>query len=467
MSWQIQLDELAKSMGGTIVARVSEVFQGITTDTRKSNANLIFFALKGESYDAHDFLVQAKESGAAVLVVHKDVQLPGISIIKVADTLAALQQFGNYWRHKMNAKVIGLTGTNGKTTTKDFATTIISTRYKTVQTRGSLNNFFGLPMSMLSMDESTQVGIFEMGMSVPGEIATLAKIADPDVALVTSVGRAHLEGMGSIEAIAENKAHIYVYSRPEAIRVVNLDNPYTRKMRAAFPKESPVLTYSSEDPSATVCFREATANMTELEIKGTIDGEPGSARVPVFGRHNVANLMAASTLALAVGMRPQEIWKALPLCKGYWGRNQIVRLKSGATVIFDGYNANPDSVEALLKNVSRLRIPGRLYGFFGNMFEFGPQSAELHREWGGKAAELDFEKLYFVGNDAASFESGFKSGKFRKNIVVSNTYEDSLAQELRDMLSDGDIVLVKGSRGMKLERVVVELGPEEEFSKTY
>jgi UDP-N-acetylmuramoyl-tripeptide--D-alanyl-D-alanine ligase len=239
MSWQIQLDELAKSIDGTILSRVSQVFQGVSTDSRKSNANLIFFALKGENFDAHNFLEQARDSGAAVLVVHKDVKIDNVSVIKVSDTLMALQKLGHYWRMKMKAKIVGITGTNGKTTTKDFAATIISTRYKTVQTKGSLNNFIGLPLSLLSMDDSTQVGIFEMGMSVPGEIATLAKIAVPDVALVTTVGRAHLEGMGSVETIAENKAHMYQFAKLDAVCVLNLDNPYTKKNEIYFSKRKP------------------------------------------------------------------------------------------------------------------------------------------------------------------------------------------------------------------------------------
>lgn len=465
MSWQIGLDELTKAINGTVQTAVSQVYQGVSTDTRKSNANLIFFALKGENFDAHDFLQQAKDSGASALVVQTDVQIPGVTVLRVQDTLRALQEFSHYWRHKMKAKIIGITGTNGKTTTKDFSATLISSRYKTVQTKGNLNNYIGLPLSLLSMDESTQMGVFEMGLSIPGEIKTLTQIADPDVVLVTSVGRAHLEGLGTIEAIAENKSHIYQYAPDSAVRVINLDNPYTKKMRNLNGSASAILTFSSEDPTATICFREVTATMTELEIKGTIDGQPGSARVPVFGRHNVSNLMGAAGVALAAGMRPQEIWQALPLCRGYWGRNQIVSLKSGASAIFDAYNANPDSAEALLKNVSRLRVAGKLYGFFGNMLEMGEASADVHQEWGRQVSELDFEKVYFVGPDASSFEAGYRSGRFRKNIIVSNTYEDSLAQDLSHVLSDGDVVLVKGSRGMKLERAVAILQPEGSFSK--
>lgn len=465
MSWQVKLEELLNATQGQATQTVSSIFQGVSTDSRKSNANTIFFALKGENFDAHDFLEQAKASGVAALVVHKDVTVPGVTIVKVADTLKALQDFAKYWRRRMRAKILCVTGTNGKTTTKDFAATLIGTRYKTVQTKGNLNNFIGLPLSLLSMDDSTQVGVFELGLSVPGEIQVLTQIAEPDVELVTSVGRAHLEGLGDIENIALNKSHIYSFAPKNSIRVLNLDNPHTRKMRSLVPPGGQVITFSSLEPSADICFREVTATLSDLEIQGTIAGEPGKVQVPVFGRHNISNLMGAAALALAAGLRPSEIWQALPKCRGYWGRNQIVKLKGGASAIFDAYNANPESCEALLKNVSRLKVRGRLFGFFGNMLEMGQASEAVHHEWGARAAELDFERLVFVGTDAAAFAAGYKTGKSGKSLVVSSGYEETLARELRSVLSEGDVVLIKGSRGMKLERVVQELQPEEGFEK--
>lgn len=459
MSWSLSLAELLKATQGQLLNENQTVFSGVTTDGRKENKDKVFFALKGERFDAHDFLEQVAASGAAAVVVHQDVKITGVTIIKVQDTLKALQSLASFWRHKQRAKILAITGSNGKTSTKDFATTLISSKFKTKSTVGNLNNFIGLPKSLLSLDDETQVGVFEMGLSIPNEIALLTDIADPDVSVITTVGRAHLEGLGGIEAVAANKEPIYSHAKPEATRIYNLDNPLTRKMKERAPRESKILTFSMQDPKATVSFRETVSNINFLEISGTIDGEPGSAKIPIFGRHNISNLMVASALALAAGVEPDLIWKSLPHCKGYWGRNQIVKLKSGAIALFDAYNANPDSVEALLSNVSRLKLEGKLFGVFGDMLELGPESRQMHVEWGRLVAEQRFDHVWFIGSQGEAFAEGMKGAGFKKNIIISKGYEESLAHDVRNMLNPHDIVLVKGSRGMKLERVVLELDP--------
>lgn len=457
----MKLNELVTSTSGQVLQTGQETFEGVSCDTRLNNKNKIFFALVGENFDAHNFLEKAIESGAKCLVVHQKVSLPikEISVVTVENTLKALQDFAKYWRHKHKAQILGITGTNGKTTTKDFAQTLISSQYNCIATHGNLNNFIGLPQSLLRLTESVEVGIFEMGLSVPNEMQLLTEIADPDIALVTTVGRAHLEGLGSLEAVAQNKEQIYLCARKEATRIFNMDNPYTKKMRERAPKGSRILTISSENPEADVHFKEVVSTLNSLEITGHIAGQPGTARLAIFGRHNILNLMSAAALAVAVGMRPDLIWKALPSCKGYWGRNQIVALSSGAYCLFDGYNANPESMGALFSNVSRLKISGRLFGVFGDMLELGEKSSELHREMGEKAAQCEFEHVWAVGRFAESFAEGYRSRSFRKNITILNSYEDSLALEILPVLKSQDTVLVKGSRGMKLERVVQALNP--------
>lgn len=465
--WELTLDELLKATQGEVLSKNATTFLGVSTDTRKPNEGKLFFAIKGEVYDAHEFLDKAVESNCTGIVVH---QMPkkspdNITVIKVNDTLRAYQKLSTFWRHKMPAKIIGITGTNGKTTTKDFAATLISSKFKTIATHGSLNNYIGLPATLLSLDETVEVGVFEMGISIPGEMELLTETADADIVVVTSVGRGHLQGMNSVEKTAEHKEKIYLNSRSEATRVFNLDNPYTLKMMSRAPKNSKILTYSSQDPDATVHFKEVVSTIDFLEVRGTIDSEPGSARIPIFGRHNISNLMCASALALAAGVEPDHIWKALPLCKGYWGRNQVVKLKSGATVLFDAYNANPESSAALLQNVSRLKLSGKLYGVFGDMLEMGSESSKMHKEWGVLASGLPFEHIFFIGAESESFKAGAESGGFRKNLTISKSYEESLALKLLAMLKTEDIVLVKGSRGMKLERVVNQLEPIDFASK--
>jgi UDP-N-acetylmuramoyl-tripeptide--D-alanyl-D-alanine ligase len=468
MSWRMSLSDLEQGTGGNTVALSVNEFTGVSTDGRADNRGKVFFALKGEKFDAHDFVNQAIETGARALVVHKPVSslhlkfpLEQLTIVEVKDTLKALQELSHFWRKKSTAKIIGITGTNGKTTTKEFAIQLISAKYPTFASKGSFNNHFGVPISLLGLEPLHKVGIFEMGMNHHGELKELVKISDPDIVLVTMVGRGHLEGMGSIEGVAKEKESFYLSAREDAVRIFNLDNPYTKEMMGRAPKKSKILTFSAFEEGATVRFKDGISTLDYIEITGNIAGEPGRARIPVFGRQNISNLMAASCLALASGVEPDLIWKALPKCKTSWGRNQIVQLKSGSRLIFDGYNANPESMAALMENLSRLSVKGKKIVILGEMLEMGSHSAQVHNELGRKAARTGADVIWFCGTHGTDFAQGVRAEGFNKKLIVSDTYEEKLALEVARMLETDDIVLVKGSRGMKLERVVSALDPQD------
>lgn len=471
MSWRMTLNELLEGTRGQALATYGTEFTGVSTDGRVNNTGKIFFALKGEKYDAHDFIEQAVTSQARALVVQRglaELKLPAgaaLTIVRVADTLAALQSLGHFWRKKSSAKVIGITGTNGKTTTKEFTAQIIASKYPTWFSKGSFNNHFGVPISLLGLEPEHRVGIFEMGMNHPGELKTLVEIADPDVTLVTMVGRGHLEGMGSIEGVAKEKESVYRYSRPDSLRVFNLDNPYTKDMMARVSKGSRTLTFSSFDAKADVQLKETLSTLDYLEVSGRIGQEPGKARVPVFGRQNIHNIMGAASLALACGVEASLIWKSLASLKTTWGRNQIVALKSGARMIFDGYNANPESMGAVVENLSRLSVKGKKIFVLGEMLEMGETASDLHEELGAKVGESGADHVWFVGPHKEDFARGVRRTAFNKTLVITDSYEEELALELARMLEPNDIILVKGSRGMKLERVVSALDPQN--FKTY
>jgi UDP-N-acetylmuramoyl-tripeptide--D-alanyl-D-alanine ligase len=305
------------------------------------------------------------------------------------------------------------------------------------------------------------VAIQEMGMNHKGEIAELVKIADPDVACVTTVGRAHLEFMGSLEAVADAKEEIYKFSRPSAVRVFNLDNPFTKAMLSRAPAGSRALGFSSFDSKADVHLKERLSTLDFMDISGSIGGEPGEARVEVFGRQNVINLMAAAAMALAVGVEPDRIWSGLKKCKTTWGRNQILKSDSGARIIFDAYNANPDSMEALIDNVARLSIPGRRFAVIGEMLEMGSHSEAVHEEVGRELAKGDYEGIWYIGSQGESFGRGLRDGGWKKKPMITAAYDEEVAARLGSMLQNGDVVLVKGSRGMKLERVLSQWRKED------
>lgn len=468
MKTNLKLQDLVEATSTTILKKVSEEFVGVATDGRVNNEGKLFFALKGPNYDAHKFLEQVINSGVGGIVVHEDppfdVRKSKVTIIKVKDTLVALQKLAHHWRKKMPAKMVAITGSNGKTTTKGFAAILCAEKYETQYAKGSYNNHWGLPLSILTLDYEHEVGIFELGMNHAGELTELTKILDPDVSIVTTVGRAHLQSFENIEAVARAKEELYLNSRPGCLKIYNLDNPLTKAMKDRAPKNGPSLTFSAFDSKADVHLKEVVSKLDFMEVSGKIAGEPGHVKVPIFGRQNITNLMAAACIAKACGVESEMIWAALPKCKTTWGRNQIIKLASGAKVIFDGYNANPDSMGALIDNVSRLNIPGKKVAVLGEMLEMGEQSDELHDELGRRVAEGNFDIIWFIGSKGASFERGIKSGNYSKKLFISNTYEEGVATKLLSMLEANDIVLVKGSRGMKLEKVIQSWSPQN-FSK--
>jgi UDP-N-acetylmuramoyl-tripeptide--D-alanyl-D-alanine ligase len=463
----MDVQTVVKATGAQVISSVADRFSGIGTDTRADLKDQLFIALKGEAFDAHLFLDKAVAQGATVLLVHEDnAQVQAlkskVTVLKVPDTLKALQQLGNWARHQASAQIVAITGSNGKTTTKEFTAALISTVKDVHYNKGSFNNHWGVPFTLLQLDPKKEVAIIEMGMNHAGEITELVHIAEPDVVVCTMVGRAHMEFFGTIEKVAEAKEEIYNAAKKNALRIYNLDNDQTHNMfvrgHDKFPQDK-VLTFSSEDPRADVHMMIDSMNMKQLVLKGNIKGVAGQATVEVFGAQNLTNLMAAATLGLAVGMTPAQIWNGLPACKTNWGRNQLVHLKSGAQMIFDAYNANPDSMKALLENVQLLSVGGRKVGVFGQMREMGSASAQLHEELGERVGKAGFEKVYFVGDDFDAFTKGLQKSHFSKESLIQKDFSESAGKDLATFLRDGDIAVVKASRGTKLERFVFPCEP--------
>ncbi|WP_413586430.1 UDP-N-acetylmuramoyl-tripeptide--D-alanyl-D-alanine ligase [Bdellovibrio sp. HCB274] len=463
----MDVQTVVKVTGAQVISSHADRFSGIGTDTRANLKDQMFIALKGEAFDAHQFLDKAAAQGATVLLVHEDNQQVQqlknkITILKVADTLKALQQLGNWARHQAQGKIVAITGSNGKTTTKEFTAALIGTVKDVHYNKGSFNNHWGVPFTLLQLDPKKEVAVIEMGMNHAGEITELVNIAEPDVVVCTMVGRAHMEFFGTIEKVAEAKEEIYNAAGKNTVRIYNLDNEQTHNMYVRghdkFPQDK-VLTFSSEDPRADVHLIIDSMNMKELVLKGSIKGVNGTATVQVFGSQNLTNLMAAAALGLSVGMTPKQIWDGLPACRTNWGRNQLVHLRSGAQMIFDAYNANPDSMKALLENVQLLTVSGRKVGVFGQMREMGSASAQLHEELGERVGKAGFEKVYFVGEDSDAFNKGLQKAQFTKESLIQKDFTENAGKDLATFLRNGDIAVVKASRGTKLERFVFPCEP--------
>lgn len=448
-------------------------FTGIGTDTRKDLSGQLFWALKGEAFDAHHFLPQAVEKGAKGLVVQTlppnwQMWARGISIIVVPDTLKALQAYARFIRRKTKTKVIGITGSNGKTSTKEFTAALLKSHFRIHWNKGSFNNHFGLPFNLLGTPDLTEIVIAELGMNHAGELKELCEIAEPDIVICTMVGSAHIEHFGTAEKIAEAKEEIYKYSPEKAIRVYNRDNPHTAKMLAKaereYPKAEKVLTFSALENTADVFLTLKQMTSEGIEIAGQIGGVEGSAKISVYGQHQVTNLSAAASLALAAGVTPDKIWRDLSECKGAWGRMHFVKSKSNFSILFDGYNANPESMRALFDTLMNIPHQGKRFAVLGEMKELGAAAHKAHEELGAMVGKLPLDGIWFYGPSSSSFEHGTKKSNFRKKLMISDNYEDSLASDFASMLHPGDLVVVKGSRGMKTERFVEACQPID-FSK--
>lgn len=474
----IQLKDLVEGTQGKVVSQLYQSFLGIGTDTRVDLKGKLFIALKGDNYDPHLFLNKALDAGATGVLIHTPLEsIFGLSLdevqkmkmratfVLVDDTLKAFQSLANYYRKKSNAIVVGITGSNGKTTTKEFCGAIIGAYKKIHIPKGSFNNHWGVPMTLLEEPEGTDVSIIEMGMNHSGEIQRLCEIAEPEHVVITMVGRAHIEHFGSIEKIAAAKEEIYKYAIPTATRIYNLDNHFTREMwtrsKNEYPKARKIITFSEKDESADIFAKIVELTMSHIRLEGQIMGQAGQAVVPIFGRQNVTNVLAAAAMGIAVGLTPDQVWRGMVFCKTSWGRNQLVKLHNGAELLFDGYNANPDSMKALIENVPLLKTRGKKIGVFAQMRELGELSPSAHEELGFLVSQAGFDVIWFYGDDSGSFEAGVRRGKYQKKLIVSNAYEESLASEVASMVNPSDTVLVKGSRGMKLERFVVACEPED------
>lgn len=469
MSWNLSIGELLTATHGKALSQTKSNFSGVGTDTRADLTGKLFVALRGEAHDAHLYLDKAVQAGAAGLLVDKlDTKFENlkdkVSIIEVPDTLKAFQDLGQFWRRKMNLKVVGITGSNGKTTTKEFTAAILSTKFKTHYSKGSFNNHWGVPISLLEINTDHEVAVIEMGMNAFREIETLVKIAEPDIVTVTMVGQTQGGALGGIEGVAKAKEEIYVFAPEKALQIFNLDNKYTLAMyeRAKSAGKKGLLTFSSSDAAADfadVYLKLVHSDENSIMVEGKIGGVQGRTRVPVFGTHNANNVMAASALAYACGMSGFEIWAALPNCRTGWGRNQWLSTKSGARVLFDAYNASPDSMRAALSNFAVLPKAGKKIAVLGEMRELGEQTLSAHLELAREVAKVGFDEVVFIGPSREHFASELKKLGYSNKIMISDTCEQFLASEKLPVLHMGDIALIKGSRGIKLESLLTQWQP--------
>jgi UDP-N-acetylmuramoyl-tripeptide--D-alanyl-D-alanine ligase len=439
------LQKLAHAMNGCLLQGGEDcvISAGVSTDTRRLPAGAMFFALKGENFDAHHFLAEAVEAGAGALVLQDDSDLPeGIPVVFVNDTLEALQSLAKWYRSELGIPVVAITGSNGKTSTKDYTHSVLSQKFRVNSTLGNLNNHIGLPLTVLATAANDEIGVFEMGMNHSGELASLCEIGRPDVSIITNVGTAHIEHLGSRKAIAIEKGTVARVLSDRGTLLLPSDCDDLYDFRASTPA------------------RVITVGGGEIRAENTVSGESGSAfdltidglgtkrtSISVVGRHMISNALLAAGAGFVLGLDLDEISAGLTKATLTSGRLRRY-LSHGLTVIDDTYNANPESVTAALETLASLPGDGRKIAALGMMGELGEHALEAYPRIGGIARDLGVT-LVTVGDDANKYgaDHHFK------------THEEA-ATCLSNETSPGDIVLFKGSRMAAMDRVMKLTFPE-------
>jgi len=424
---------------------------GVSTDSRTIARDELFVAIRGEHFDGHGFLGAAKERGAAGAMVDEayagDAPLP---LLVVEETRRGLGRLGARWRERFAPALIAITGSNGKTTTKEMLASILRAHAgdaAVLATRGNLNTDIGVPLTLLGMRAEHRYCAVELGMNHPGEIAALAALAQPTVAIVTNAQREHMEFMRTIDAVAEENASVFDALADDGTAVWNADDPHAGYFRTRAGGRR-TLDFALDAPAAVTGVFASTAFASEIRIR-TPAGEAAAA-LAAPGLHNVRNALAASACAVAAGIPPEAIALGLRSFRPYAGRSQVIALAGGATLIDDSYNANPDSVRAAIDALAR--AGGNTLLVLGDMGEVGDSGPGFHLEAGRHAAARGIGRLYALGTQSALAVAGF-GGDARHFATL-----EELIEAVRAAAVCGTTVLVKGSRFMKMERVVAALG---------
>jgi UDP-N-acetylmuramoyl-tripeptide--D-alanyl-D-alanine ligase len=444
------LAQLTNSIAGSRMTR-DAAFEGVSTDSRSVPAGALFVALRGETFDAHDFLDQVAAKNVAAVVVEKLAENFPLPALVVPDTLAALGRIGNAWRSQFAIPVIGVTGSNGKTTVKEMIATILAAAFgedARLATQGNLNNEIGVPLTVMRLTGAHKAAVVELGMNHPGEIARLAAIAAPTVALVNNAQREHQEFMHTVEAVARENGSVLAALPADGVAVFPGDDEYTDLWRGLAAGKD-VLTFGLTD----ACDVRATYTPSSFgsDLQVSAPQAQFAIKLAAAGEHNVRNALAACACALAAGIPVDAIVRGLEAFAPVSGRLQRKQAVNGATVIDDSYNANPDSVRAAIDVLAQARAPRILV--LGDMGEVGTQGPEFHEEIGAYAASRGIESVLVTGA-LARHMTGAGAQHFEQ-------FDDLLAaldKQMRQLGSKSDAtVLVKGSRFMKMERVVQHL----------
>jgi len=424
-------------------------FTSVSIDTRTLDANALYVAIVGDRFDGHQFVAQAQSQGACCIMV-ESIQKLDIPQLVVENCRIALGQLARYWREHLNILVAGITGSNGKTTVKEMTASILAQMGPVHATKGNLNNDYGVPLTLLALRPEHDFAVVEMGANHPGEIAYLSALVKPDVALVNNAGSAHLAGFGDLRGVAAAKGEIYAGLSDDGVAVINRDDDYADYW-VGLCRDKKILDFSTEQQADVQVEWRVVPLGSELHIdspQGDVD-----CLLPMPGKHNVRNALAATTIALALGAETKHIKVGLQAMRSVKGRLQYNATNCGAQLIDDTYNANPCSFSAAINLLAS--HPGKRILVMGDMAELGDEALMMHRSVGEQAKQAGIDALYAFGPMSQAAIEGFAGEGHHF------TEQQAMIDALQSELAEGVTVLVKGSRSMKMEHVVMALSTKE------
>ena len=430
-------------------AAPAPTFSGVSIDSRTLSAGQVFFAIHGKHFDGHEFLHDVMARGAAAAVVHREAPSPeGLPLVRVIDTTRGLADLARHARRAASLPVVAITGSAGKTTTKEMTAALLGAPGSVLKTEGNLNNQYGVPLTLLRLDPAHAFVVLELGMSAPGELRTLSGIAEPDVAVITNVGPAHLEFFASVDAIAAAKAEVFEGLRPGGLAVLNGDDARLRHVGEGLRQR---VVWFGRDRRHDVAAENWRGTPFGMRFDLWLEGRKLDVALPLAGPHFVMDFLAAAAVARALGVEAEAIATRATTLRAVRHRGDVLRLGQEITLIDDCYNSSPDALEAALVALS-LAGPHRRVAILGDMLELGPRGLELHRAAGERAAACS-DLLVAVGPLAQAFLEGARRAGMADSALLS--FPDARAAlAAASLLEPGDAVLVKGSRGVHLETVV-------------
>ena len=463
---KLSLQEIISAVHGSYGYPADVEISDISTDTRTIKPGSLFIALKGENFDGHNFAAKAMELGAEAVVTERPVE--GARCMIVDSTARALLDIAGYYRSKFDVKVVGVTGSVGKTTTKDMIALVVAQKYKTLKTQGNHNNEIGMPQTLFGLDSSYEAAVIEMGMSHQGEISRMSMSCQPDVAVITNIGISHIENLGSREGILKSKLEILDGLEAGSPFIINVDNDMLKTIldKDEIMEKYDVITFGIESESANYKAKNikeengSTSFDVEYIITKTIPEIDGvTAKVylcsqhiviPTIGIHNVYNALAAFAVGITLGIDSQKSADALSNYVPAGMRQKSVNV-GGITSIEDCYNASPDSMNAAIKTLANTKANKKI-AVLGDMLELGDYSKKAHYEVGQAVADNKIDFLLAFGNDAKYIVDGAKENGMKNAFYFNN--KEELSNKLFELANKGDAVIFKASRGMKLEDVI-------------